>query len=208
MDADLANAGASTRMLWALPALLCCAATSAFAFDEDLSSAMAARSSLAAPADPGRPRLEVSASTLPRFDNTDGASRSSRLDMTWLPPRRSALGVSLGMTSPDAASAPAFAQRPSSTPSVDLGVHWRYTMDSNDRVDVTAWRRLVPPDALTLVQAREPTYGARVEMQVGSLPSRGFVAERGFVGLQLESGARVTLRRSGGKPMVYYRRKF
>ena len=43
---------------------------------------------------------------------------------------------------------PATARRPP----VDLGLHWRYTLDSNYRIDVTAWRRLVPPDALTLVQ--------------------------------------------------------
>jgi hypothetical protein len=34
------------------------------------------------------------------------------------------------------------------------------------------------------------------------------VADRGFIGFQLESGARVTLRRSGGKPMIYYRTRF
>jgi hypothetical protein len=66
----------------------------------------------------------------------------------------------------------------------------------------------MPPDTLTLVQMRQPSYGARFEMQIGSTPSTGFVADRGFVGLQLESGARVTLRRSEGKPMVYYRTRF
>jgi hypothetical protein len=91
---------------------------------------------------------------------------------------------------------------------VNLGLHWRYTLDSNYRVDVTAWRRLVPADALTLVQTHQPSYGARVEMQIRPVQKSGFVAGRGFVGLQLESGARVTLRRSGGKPMIYYRTKF
>jgi hypothetical protein len=74
--------------------------------------------------------------------------------------------------------------------------------------DVAAWRRLMPPDTLTLVQMRQPSYGARFEMQIGSTPTTGFVADRGFLGLQLESGARVTLRRSEGKPMVYYRTRF
>jgi hypothetical protein len=45
-------------------------------------------------------------------------------------------------------------------------------------------------------------------MQIRPVQKSGFVADHGFVGLQLESGARVTLRRSGGKPMIYYRTKF
>lgn len=155
------------------------------------------------------PQLEVSATSLPRFDNIDGSNRSSRIDMTLLPPRRSALGLSMGMTSGNSPSLAGFSpQRAAAQTSVDLGLHWRYRLDSNYRFDVTAWRRLVPTDALTLVQTREAQYGARVEMQLVSLPKSGFAIDRGFVGLQLESGARVTLRRSGGKPMVYYRSKF
>jgi hypothetical protein len=148
-------------------------------------------------------QLEVSASSLPRFENVDGSNRASRVDLAWLPPRRSALGLSLGMTRVDASGAPYAAGA-----SVDLGLHWRYTLDSNYRLDVTAWRRLMPPDALTLVQMRQPSYGARVEMQIRPVTKTGFVADRGFLGFQLESGARVTLRRSGGKPMIYYRTRF
>ena len=157
-----------------------------------------------------RPQLEVSAIALPRFDNTDGSTRSARLDMTLLPPRRSALGLSLGMTSNDASSL-AVATPPRlglQQPSVDLGLHWRHQLDNNYRFDVTAWRRLMPADTLTLVQQRD-SYGARVEMKIGSsVPKSGFAMERGFVGLQLESGARITVKRNGGKPMVYYRSKF
>jgi hypothetical protein len=156
-----------------------------------------------------RLQLEVSASSLPRFDNIDGSNRSSRIDMTWLPPRRSALGLSLGMTSMDPVGGfyptSAFA---GATSSVDLGLHWRYLLDGNHRVDVTAWRRWRPPDTLTPVQMLQPSYGARVEMQIRPVRKTGFVADRGFIGFQLESGARVTLRRSGGKPMIYYRTKF
>ncbi len=151
-------------------------------------------------------RLEFSGANLPRYDNTDGSNRSSRLDLTWLPPRQSALGLSVGMTSPQGYSFSAGG--PIGGPSVDLGLRWRYTLDTNYRVDVIAWRRLMPADALTLVQLHEPSYGARVEMQIGSSPKSRFVADRGFLGLQLESGARVSLRRSGGKPMLYYRTRF
>jgi hypothetical protein len=179
--------------------LLCSAASGAFAFDEETTS----------PVERIRPQLEVSASSLPRFENLDGSNRASRIDMTWLPPRRTALGLSLGMGTVDDAALPQFGPRNGSPTSLDLGLRWRHTLDGNYRIDVTAWRRLMPPDALTLVQTREPSYGARVEMSLGSgLPKSGLVADRGFVGLQLESGARVTLKRSGGKPMIYYRTKF
>ena len=201
------NEVAVSRLRAATFALLSFASFGALALEDDV---VLAQASMLAPADRNRPQLEVSASSLPRFDNTDGSSRTSRIDMTWLPPRRSALGLSVGMVSLDGPALAPFAPRPGFSPnSVDLGLTWRYTLDSNYRVDVTAWRRLIPADALTLVQTREPSYGARVEMRLGGgMPKDGFVAERGFVGLQLESGARVTLKRSGGKPMLYYRSKF
>lgn len=160
----------------------------------------------------GGPQLEVTATSMPRFDNVDNGNRTSRIDMTtWSAPHRSAFGFSVGMTNPDTSNANfASASRPGQSPSLDLGVKWRYTLDGNYRLDVTAYRRVMPPDALTLIETRDATqYGARVEMALGSsLPKSGFVADKGFLGLQLESGARVTLKRSGGKPMMYYRSKF
>jgi len=201
------NANAMGRLRNATFVLLSACGSCAFALDVDTATAVA--QSELAPAERSRPQLEVTASSLPRFDYADGSTRDSRIDMTWLAPRRSALGLALGMGSAEPPSLPGFAPRTGSATSVDLGLHWRYTLDGDYRVDVTAWRRMVPPDALTLVQTREPSYGARVEMRIGrSAPRNGLVAERGFVGLQLESGARVTLKRSGGKPMVYYRSKF
>jgi hypothetical protein len=182
------------------------AATGACALETDLSSFSVP--SNVTPDERGRRQLDVSASSLPRFDNTDGSSRSSRIDMTWLPPRRSALGLSLGMTNMEGPSFSGTGLYAGAPTSVDLGLHFRYTLDSNYRIDVKAWRRLMPADALTLVQMQQPSYGARVELKIGSTPARGFVADRGFLGFQLESGARVTLRRSGGKPMIYYRNTF
>jgi hypothetical protein len=202
------KAGAVTRLRGLTLLLLCAAASSAFAFDEEATSSMVAQPGLTA-AERNRPQLEVSASSLPRFENIDGSNRTSRIDMTWLPPRRTALGLSLGMGTVDDSTLPQFGPRNGSPTTLDLGLRWRHTLDGNYRIDVTAWRRLMPPDALTLVQTREPSYGARVEMSLGSgIPKSGLVADRGFVGLQLESGARVTLKRSGGKPMIYYRTKF
>lgn len=204
------KAGALIRLRAASLILLCSAATTAFAFDEDTASSIVAQSSGMTTGERTRPQLEVSASSLPRFDNVDGSNRTSRIDMTWLPPRRTALGLSLGMGTVDDSTLPQFGGPRSGSPTtLDLGVRWRHTLDGNYRIDVTAWRRVMPPDALTLVQTREPSYGARVEMSIGrGIPKSGLVADRGFVGLQLESGARVTLKRSGGKPMIYYRTKF
>ncbi|MES3002692.1 MAG: hypothetical protein V4787_18525 [Pseudomonadota bacterium] len=163
-------------------------------------------------AERGGPQLEISTTSTPRFDNEANGNRTSRIDMTtWSAPRRSALGFSVGVSSPDGVGTSfASGNRVGLAPSLDLGLKWRYTIDGNYRFDVTAYRRVMPPDALTLIQTRDAgQYGARVEMALGSsMPRSGFVADRGFLGVQLESGARVTLRRSGGKPMMYYRAKF
>ena len=64
----------------------------AFAFDEDTASSIVAQSSGMTTGERTRPQLEVSASSLPRVENIDGSNRTSRIDMTWLPPRRTALG--------------------------------------------------------------------------------------------------------------------
>jgi hypothetical protein len=126
-----------------------------------------------------------------------------------MPTPQSTLGPSLAMTRADPLAQ--FGVRPftSETTRVDLGLHWRYAYDSNYRFDVSAWRRLNPVDAASLIENRESSYGARVEMHL-SAPRSGFVADHGFLGFQLESGARITLRKSsgGGKPMVYYRSNF
>ena len=211
----VSRSGNPARVRWpaAVPLLLCCAASS-LAMELPDDQRQPATMSLApsesdASRERGLSRMEVSASSLPRFDSADGSTHSSRLDLTWLPPRRSALGLAIGMTSLHGSMLPAAAAPfAGNSTSVDLGLHWRYTLESNERLDVMAWRRVVPPDALSLVQSREPSYGARVEMRIGPVLKTGFVADRGFLGFQLESGARITLRRSGGKPMVYYRTKF
>jgi hypothetical protein len=156
------------------------------------------------------PRLEVATSTLPRFDGIDSATRSSRIDMTLLPRhRRSALGLALGVSNPSGAN-PALGPVNTGIASVDLGLHWRYTLDNNYRFDVTAYRRVPNSDAISLIESSDPTYGARVEFGMGSIATktRGFVASKGFLGFQLESGARVTIKRSHGVPMLYYRNTF
>jgi hypothetical protein len=149
------------------------------------------------------PQFEILASTLPRLGSADGSTRSSGIAVTW--PNYSA-GLLLGIDRPNTigfSGAPYF----SHGSNLDIGLHWRYTLDSNYRIDVKAWRRWVTPDAIDLVQSRQNIYGARVEMQIAA-PRSGLVADFGFLGLQLEGGARLTLRRHSGGPMVYYRDSF
>jgi hypothetical protein len=160
-------------------------------------------------ADPSPRSIDVTAATLPRFDSVTGATHSSRVDFTLLPQQGSGFGFALGVNSPYGASG-AFPSNFAVPSTLDLGLHWRYTLDSSYRLDVTAYRRMPNSDATSLVDgSREPSYGARVEMGLASTNLRkGFVADRGFVGFQLESGARVTVKRSGGVPMLYYRNTF
>jgi hypothetical protein len=198
-------AGARTAL--AICVLLVTASSASWAFDES-AAATAAAQSMGAPAGKARPQFEISTSSLPRFGNGDGTSRASNLDLSLFTPGRSGLGVSLGLTSFDASPFLTPGWQTSAMPNVDLGLRWRYSVDGNTRVDVTAWRRVPPPDAMALVLSRETSYGARVEMQLGAESKHGFVADHGFLGMQLESGARVGLRRSGRAPLLYYRNNF
>ncbi len=202
------NVDAKRRLRAAVPLLLSLAASSALALAE-VPPAPGASPATATADQRMRPlQLEVSASSLPRFDNIDGSTRASRIDMSWLPPRRSALGLLLGMTDRTGSALSTGGPYPGATPGVDLGFHWRYTLDSQHRIDITAWHRMGATDAIDLVQTHQPAYGARVEMRLGSLPRSGFVADRGFLGVQLHGGARITVRRSAGRPMLYYRTGF
>lgn len=153
--------------------------------------------------------IEISTSSLPRFDNFDGSNRTQqRVDMALLSPGRASFGVSVGVSGLMPSRYGLGGGAADSLRGVNLGLQWRYVIDTNRRVDITAWREMNrPTDALAMIQSREAAYGARVEMQVAA-SSSPLVAERGFVGLQLDGGARITLKRSGGRPMIYYRNKF
>src|SRR5665647_286274 len=117
------NVDAKRRLRAAMPLLLSLAAPSALALDQ-FSPATATSSATGAPDQRMRPlQLEVSASSLPRFDNIDGSTRASRIDLTLLP-RRLALGLSLGMTNMTGSTLAAGGPYRGATPSVDLGFHW------------------------------------------------------------------------------------
>lgn len=96
--------------------------------------------------------------------------------------------------------------------STDFGLKWRQPFGSHgNTVDIAAWRRNTPPsDALSMIQQRDPVFGARVEFQLTSSNSR-FVSdlrEMRFIGLQLDSGAKIGIRRTNGNPTLYYRMTF
>lgn len=114
-------------------------------------------------------------------------------------------GPSLGMDLSPAIGAPTL--RNGAQP-LDLGLRWRQPVASEQHVDVTAWRRTeAPPDAYSLARSREPVYGARVEMNLKPSKAR-FVATHRFIGLQLDSGDRILLRRTDGNATLYYRTRF
>ncbi|HYF20002.1 MAG TPA: hypothetical protein VEA40_19200 [Ramlibacter sp.] len=116
-------------------------------------------------------------------------------------PRRPAARLSLTATTP----LHTFGAPPTG---LDVGLQWRQPLANNQAVDITAWRRVnQQPDAMSLIEQREPLYGARVEMKIAPRRS-GFTTDYKFIGLQLESGAKIGLRRKDGRPTVYYRAQF
>jgi hypothetical protein len=185
-----------------LTALLCTLSGTAWALDEEAAVTVAFAET--APAAASRPQFEISTTAVPRFD-ADGQQRAPRVDMTLLSRDRPSLGLSLGVSNMDGSVFPGAAPFAPPGPSADVGLHWR--SGGNYRVEVSAWRHLATPDALEMVLQRQATYGARVEMQLPSA-RRGLVADRGFLGMQLESGARITIRRKEHVPMLYYRNQF
>jgi hypothetical protein len=151
-------------------------------------------------------RVEVNTSSLPRIEAQDGGFQAPRVDVSLLPANTTGLGPVLGMSTPRQV-APAFGTN-ATRGSVDLGLRYSHRLQSQQQIDVTAWRRMnSEEDAATLAQMRQPLYGARVEMNLTTKRS-GFAAERGFIGLQLESGAKISFKRKDGRPMVYYRTSF
>jgi hypothetical protein len=158
-----------------------------------------------------QPRLQVQASSLPRFEANDSGFQAPRVDVSLFPSGGSGgLGAVLGMSTPRAGIAsPGLSP---STGSVDLGIRWSQRLNAQQQIDVTAWRRMnnSDQDAYSLIQRQQqPVYGARVEMNLADTSSKaGLKADLRFIGLQLEGGARISVKRKNGGPMVYYRTSF
>ncbi|HSV55172.1 MAG TPA: hypothetical protein VLJ57_23810 [Burkholderiaceae bacterium] len=154
------------------------------------------------------PRVEISAAPVIRMNSLDGPFSTTRLDFTSWPrtTESSMVGISLGLSVP-----PNSPLAPRSTQSVDVGLRWRSTLDSTRRIDVAAWRKVTPvPDTISLINGSsgQDVYGTRVEMQFTAARYHGLVPELGAIGVQLNGGARLSLRAKHGKPMLYYRARF
>lgn len=151
-------------------------------------------------------RVEVRTTTLPRLDAPDAGFQAQRVDLSLMPANSRGVGAVVGLSGFSGGPAPLGLQ--SQRTSLDFGLRWSHTLRSQEQLDITAWRRMnSPDDAYTLAQMRDPVYGARVELNLAGAKNRlGF--DRGLFGLQLESGARISIRRKDGGPMVYYRSSF
>jgi len=146
-------------------------------------------------------RVQVRASALPRLEAQDSGFQAPRVDLSLTPANGSGIGAVVGMSGFTSTPQPLGLQPQRA--SIDLGLRW-----SQRQIDLMAWRRMnTPDDAYTQAQMRQPVYGARVEMNLASA-RRGFALDRGFIGFQLESGARISVKRKDGRPMIYYRSSF
>jgi hypothetical protein len=155
-------------------------------------------------------RVEVQTSTLPRMDAQDAGFQAPRVDFALFPthPSNYGLGAVVGMSgfAPRQGFQPIGMQP--QRPSFDLGLRWSQRVQSQ-QVDITAWRRMnTEDDAYSLVQSRQPVYGARFEMSLAAAARSPLALDRGFIGLQLESGAKISFKRKDGRPMIYYRTTF
>lgn len=151
-------------------------------------------------------RVQVQTSTLPRLEAQDSGFQAPRVDLSLFPSSTSNLGAVVGVSGFN--NRPAQIGLQQQRPSVDLGLRWSQRVQSR-QIDIMAWRRMgTDDDAYTLAQTREqPVYGARVELNLA--PSKGPLAlDGGFIGMQLESGARIAIKRKNGGPMLYYRSSF
>lgn len=187
-------------------AIACCLAASA-AWAQDRASTRAQERAAAEVRAEQPVRLEVNTSAVPRLESQDSGYQAPRVDLSLLPHGGNGLGVSMGVSGTGGSTV---SQPNGLSPrtNMDVGLHLRQTVHSK-QVDLTAWRRMTADqDAYALMQSRQPLYGARVEMTLDSRPAKGFRAERGFIGFQLEGGARISIRRKDGRPMVYYRTSF
>ena len=155
-------------------------------------------------------RLQVQASSLPRMEANDNGFQAPRVDVSLFPSGGpSAIGPVVGISTPRP-GVPSYGLHPQSS-SVDLGVRWTQRLNNQQQIDVTAWRRMITDqDAYSLIQRQQqPMYGARVELNLAASSSKTrLAADLGFIGLQLEGGARISIKRKYGGPMVYYRTSF
>jgi len=89
----------------------------------------------------------------------------------------------------------------------EIGLQWSQPFGARQSIDITAWRRSEPVDAMSLIRQRDPVLGARLEIRL-SPARRGLITDYRFLGIQLDNGARIGLRRKDGNPAITYRQTF
>jgi hypothetical protein len=90
---------------------------------------------------------------------------------------------------------------------LNLGLRWRPTTPAGRQIDAQMWRRVTSSAASSLAYVEDtPEYGARVEMQIS--PAKRSMPLRDLLGMQLDNGARLSLRPRNGKVSLYYRKQF
>lgn len=182
--------------------LAACVASPAVGWADDLGQGSAEVLLAEARVDQPGVKVQVRTSTLPRLEAHDSGFQAPRIDLSLTPRNSHGLGAVVGVSGFNSSALPLGLQP--QRPSVDLGLRW-----SQKQVDVMAWRRMTgPDDAYSLIQMQQPVYGARVEMNLGSKKKGPFALDRGLIGMQLESGARISIKRKNGGPMIYYRTSF
>lgn len=151
-------------------------------------------------------RVQIRTSAVPRIDAPDSGFQAPRVDVSLSPADGRGMSPMFGISGGGAA--PTTSGLQSQPTSLDVGLRLSHPLRSQ-QVDITAWRRMNNlDDVSTLAQMRQPTYGARVELDLSPVRSSGLTLDRGFLGMQLEGGARITIKRKDGRPMVYYRSAF
>jgi hypothetical protein len=204
---EKAAAAGKAGVRWESAALIALACATAPAWSQD-GGGLPAEVLLAEARVEPQVRMKVEASTLPRLEAQDSGFQAPRVDVSVFPSSRSTgFGAVLGLSTPRASGPGLQAPAPGS---VDLGLRWTHRLLGQQQIDVTAWRRMNSEhDAYTMTVLRDPTvYGARVELNLTPARKMGLGADRGFLGLHLQSGARISIKRKYGGPMVYYRTSF
>jgi hypothetical protein len=154
-------------------------------------------------------RVQVQTSALPRVvEATDAGFQAPRVDVSLFPANGGGMGAVFGMSTTAGAQPPGLGLAPQRL-SVDVGLRFSHRFQNENQIDITAWRRMnTADDAYTQIQMRQPTYGARVEMEIKPAKYGALALDRGFLGMQLEGGGRISIKRKYGGPMVYYRTAF
>ena len=180
--------------------LIACATFPALASDATPAEVVVAEARIDQPV-----RVQVDATSVPRLEAQESGFQAPRVDVSLFSSRAPRLGAMVGMSGFGEQQAHQPLGLQPAKPSVDVGLRY-----SHRTVDVMAWRRMGSEPETSLLPDRQPVYGARVEMALSKAkaPTTGFALENGRLGFQLESGARISIRRKDGRPMIYYKTTF